>query len=204
MKILIKILISILICVLLLLMGCVKKDNSAINEDNKLSKLSATQEILEVKSLEFEKQTSYTGFKNELEEFKSFSDEFFSIWADHINKTSSVLDDFNSSNIQEEKFKYSEILEQDYSDFEIKLENIKPPDIAKTAHKFAVEAVSCRVLFFKKINANAPIDELNKLENQAYLAEAGFWEEIDRIYEYFDEEFAALDTGDDNKYIVIN
>ena len=169
MKNLIKILILILVCALFILMGCVKKDYSAIDEDNELPKQGAIQEIVEVKSLEFKQQTSYTGFKNELEEFKSFSDEFFSIWAYHINRTSSVLDDFNSSNIQEEKLKYSETLEQDYSDFKIKLENIKPPDIAKTAHNLAIEAVSYRVLFFKKINKNAPINELNKLENQAYL-----------------------------------
>jgi hypothetical protein len=204
MKNLIKILILILLCVLFILLGCAKKEYSTIDKENELLKQGTNREIVEVKSIEFEKQTSYTGFKNELEEFKLFSDEFFSIWADHINRTSSMLDDFNSSDILEEKLKYSEILEQDYSDFEIKLENIKPPDIAKTAHNLAVEAVSYRVLFFQNINKNAPINELNKLENQAYLAEASFWEEINRIYEYFDEEFATLNTTDDNKYIVIN
>ncbi len=53
---------------------------------------------------------------------------------DHINKTSAMLEDFNSSTVFEEKIKKSEILEQDYLEFKVRLENIKPPSIAAGAY----------------------------------------------------------------------
>ena len=89
-------------------------------------------------------------------------------------------------------------------EFEINLENIKPPAIAEKAYNIAVEAVSYRVLFFKKFNENAPIKELNELEGKAYIAEAGFWDEIDRIYNYFDEEMVRLNIGDDYKFVALS
>ena len=197
MKGIIKILILLLVCFSVILIGCVKKDYSAILEPG------SNQDILREKSLNIEKQTTFTEFKDELKDFKSFSDELFPIWSDHINRTSSMLDDFNSSTNFEEKIKYSKMLEQKYLEFKVNLEDIKPPSIALQANNLAIEAVSYRILFFKKFNENVPIEELNEIENQAYLAETSFWEEIDKIYKYFDEEIVRLDTGDDYKYMAL-
>ena len=192
MKQLIKVLILVLVCVLVILMGCVKKDYSEKKDYGVVSEPGFNQDILKVKSLEIEKQTTYTELKVELEEFKSFSDEFFPIWSEHINRTSTMLDDFNSNTIVEEKSVCSKELEQRYLEFKVNLENMKPPGIAATAYNLAVEAVSYRVTFFKKFNENAPVKELNEIESKAYIDEASFWDEIDKIYKYFDEEIVML------------
>ena len=55
---------------------------------------------------------------------------------------------------------------------------------------------------FARLSANTSIDELNEIENQAYLTEISFWDEIDRIYKHFDEEIVRLGVVDDYKYIV--
>jgi len=198
MKPFIKVLILVFVCILVLLMGCSKKDYSQYKEPG------FNQDIIKVKSLNVEQQTTFTEFKDEMEEFKSFSDEFFPIWSEHINKTSSTLDDFNSSTILEEKFICSDALEKRYSEFLSQLENIKAPAITKKAYELALESVSYRILFFKKFNQNAPVNELSKLEGMAYIAEAGFWDEINNLYRYFDEGMARLHTSDDDKYIVFN
>ncbi len=198
MKPFIKILIVVLVCVLIILIGCAKKDYSQYKEQ------SFNNDILAVKSLEIEKQVTFSEFKDELKEFKSFSDEFFPIWSDHINRTSPVLYDFNSSTVLEEKTRCSKELEQRYCEFKVRLENIKPPAIAAKAYDLAVEDVSYRELFFKKYNENAPVKELNEIESKAYLAETGFWEEIDNVYRYFDKEISRIGTEDNDKYIVFN
>jgi len=194
MKPTVKSLILILIFVSVVLMGCSTKEYSQNKE------MGFDEDIIEEISLESESQTTLTGFKDELEDFKSFSEEFFPIWMDHINSTSSILDDFNSSTILEEKASYSEILEPSYLEFKVNLENLKPPPIALKAYNLAVESVSYRVLFFKKFNENAPAKELGEIENKAYLAEASFWEEIDNIYGYFDREMERLKNEDGSIY----
>ena len=93
MKSTVKGLILILIFVSAILMGCSTKEYS----ENKTTGFD--EGTLKEISLESESQTTLTGFKDELEDFKSFSEEFFPIWMDHINSTSSILDDFNSSTI---------------------------------------------------------------------------------------------------------
>ena len=197
MKALIKALILTLVCLFVFLIGCVKEDYIKYKEPG------FSNDILKEISLDVEKQTTAAELKDELGQFKSFSDELFTIWSEHISRTSSMLDDFNSSAILEKKLVYSDSLEQKYSEFKVNLEIIEPPEIAKEAYDLAFEAVSFRVLFFKKYNENAPVRELNELEGKAYIAEAGFWDEIERIYKYFDEELAGLDAENDNKYIVI-
>lgn len=194
------ILILILVCVSVVILGCVKKDESTISESGFNQDILIEKNILIEKSLNIEKQTSFTELKVELEDFKSFSDEFFPIWLDHINMISSMLDDFNNCTVLEEKVKNSKILGQKYLEFKFRLENVKPPSIALQANKLAIEAVSYRILFFKKFNENAPIEELNLIENQAYLAEVSFWDEIDRIYEHFNEEINRQGIGNDFKY----
>lgn len=190
--------VLLLVCILLILIGCVKKDYDAAPEP------VFNRYILEEKSLSVEKQPTFIEFKDELQDYKSFSDELFPVWLDHINRTSSVLEDFNSGTVFEEKIKKSEILEQKYTEFKTSLENIEPPVIAAGAYNLAVEAVSYRILFFKKFNENAPSKELDEIEGRAYLAETDFWIEIDKIYKHFDEEIGRVGTVSDSKYIVFN
>jgi hypothetical protein len=198
MKLIIIMLILLLVCASFILIGCVQKDYNTAAEPG------FNQHILEEKSLIVEKQPTFIEFKGELQDYKSFSDELFPVWLDHINITSSMLEDFNSSTVFEEKIKKSEILEQKYTEFKANLENIEPPSIAAGAYNLAVETVSCRILFFEKFNENAPIKELAEIEGQAYLAETDFWVEIDNIYKYFDEEIGRVGTMRDSKYIAFN
>lgn len=191
-----KVLILILVCLFVFLVGCTKKDYSQNQEQG------FSNDTLKAANLEIDKQAAIAEFKDDLEQFKAFSDDFFPIWLEHISSTSSMLDDFNNSTILEEKYICSNMLEQRYSELKINLETIKPPAIAKKAYGLAFEAACYRALFFKKYNENAPVKELVELETKAYVGEVGFWNEIDNLYRYFDEEMAGLRTTDDNRYVV--
>jgi ADP-glucose pyrophosphorylase len=50
------------------------------------------------------------------------------------------------------------------------------------------------------MTTETPIKELNEIENEAYLAEASFWEEIDNIYSYFDQEMEMLKNEDSSTF----
>jgi hypothetical protein len=194
MKLTVKALILILICVLVFLIGCGTKEYSQYKEPG------FNEDTLKEISLKTGEEVTLAGFKDGLEDFKSFSDEFFTIWLDHINSTSYLIDDFNGTTILEEKIRCSLILEQKFLEFKNNLENIEPPSIALKAYNLAVEAVSYRVLFFKMFNENAPANKLSEIENEAYLTEASFWEEIDNIYNYFDQEMERLKNEDGSIY----
>lgn len=190
--------IIISIFVLVLLMGCGTKEYSQYEEPG------FNEDTLKEISLNTVGETTLIAFKDELEDFKSFSDEFFPIWLDHINSTSYLLDDFNNSDVLEEKSRCSVVLEQRYLEFKSNLGNIEPPSIALKAYNMAVEAVSHRALFFKMFNENAPASKLSEIENEAYLAEASFWEEIDNIYIYFDQEMEKLKDEDNSIYNAVS
>ncbi len=194
-KPIIKTMILTLVCAAFILTGCVKKGYTEYKETG------FSNIVLTEKSLEFENQADFTEFKDELKDFKSFNDEFFPIWSDHINRTSYILEDFNTSTILEEKIRYSEILERKYLDFKVNLEYIKTPAIAAKAYELALEGVSCRALFFKKFNEYAPVKELDKIESTAYIAETSFWEEIDNVYVYFDKEMEKLEVVGKSQYV---
>jgi hypothetical protein len=191
MKLIVKVLIQILICVLIFLMGCTIKEYREPGFD---------EGTLKEMSLKTGGETTFIVFKDELEDFQSFGEEFFPIWLEHINSTSTILEDFNNSTVYEEKIGYSEVLEQRYLEFENNLENIEPPPIALKAYDLAVEAVSYRVLFFKMFCEDAPVNKLGEIENKAYLAEASFWEEMDNIYSYFDQEMEKLKDKDSSMH----
>ena len=189
MKPIVKALILILICISVTLMGC------GIKEYSENKELGFDKDIIKEIDL---KSNTITGFKDELEDFKSFRGKFFPIWLDHINSTSSMLEDFNNSSIFEEKAMYSLQLEQSYIEFKVNLETLEPPAVALKAYNLVIEAVSYRVLFFKKFNENAPAKELREIENKAYLTEASFWEEIDNVYIYFEKEMERLENEESN------
>jgi hypothetical protein len=191
-------LILILICFSIIFTGCVKKDERSIPLPG------FKQNVLLGKSQMIDGQTTFTKFKDELQSFKSFGDKFFPVWVENMSIISVMLGDFNNCTILEKKYKNSEILEKKYLEFKIRLESIKSPPITFNAKKIALEAVSYRILFFKKFTENAPINELNEIENKAYLSEISFWEEIDRIYKYFDDEYISCGIENNYKYIVLN
>lgn len=136
----------------------------------------------------------------EMDEFKSFTQVFFALWAAHIEKTSPVLDYFNRRDISlDEKIEHAYVLAEAYRDFKREIELIDPPEIALKIQDAAVKALTYRILFFEGYTSNATISELNELENNAYLEEALFWEELDKIYSYFEE--MAIGEFDNNKNI---
>jgi|GEM_PF-1778102 len=133
--------------------------------------------------------TSRESLAAEISEFKAFSEEFFAIWAGHIDETSGILDSFNDNNISiEEKTGYAVLLAERYKDFRTGLLTLNPPGTALKAYSKALEAISYRILFFEGYIKNIDIEELNHLENMAYILEAEFWEEMDKIYKYFEEK----------------
>ena len=190
-------LILVFVCVSFILIGCVNKNEIAILNQG------SNQDIIKVENKIIEGETTFTQIKVELEDFKSFSEEFFPIWMDNKNTIKPMVEDFNNSSRLKEKIESAKLLEEKYLEFKFNLENIKPPLIAFQANKLAVESVSYRVLFFKKFYENTSMDELNKIENQAFSVETRLWDEIDRIYKYFDEKIARLGIESDYKYIVL-
>ena len=190
------ILILIFVCVSSILIGCVNKNEIAILDQ------SSNQDILKAESKIMEGETTFTQIKVELEDFKSFSDEFFPVWMDNKNTIYPMMNDFNSCSTLKEKIENAKLLEEKYMEFKLRLESIKPPPIASQTNKLAVESVSYRILFFKKFYENISMDELNKIENLAFSYEVRLWDEIDRIYKYFGEKIARLGIESDYKYVV--
>ncbi len=136
-------------------------------------------------------------------EFKSYTQVFFALWAAYIEEISPVLDYFNRKDISlEEKTEHAIILADAYRDFKYEIESLHPPEIALKAHNAAVNALTYRYLFFKAYASNATISELNELENNTYLEEVLFWEELDKIYKYFEEK--ADGEFDNNRNLLID
>jgi hypothetical protein len=133
----------------------------------------------------------------EIEDFKSFNEALFSIWGEHIDRSSQALESFNRNDISlEKKIEYAAILSEYYLDFKRDIESLTPPEAAFKAYDAAVKAINYRVLFFEKYTQSADISELNELENMAYLAEALFWEELDEVYRYFEERTDELSKNE--------
>jgi hypothetical protein len=201
MNILGKILIAIMLFyVILLLAGCVVNYEST-SENN--GQDGFDQNRLAVLNIYQEDSLSTDKLLAEIEYYKSFSEEFFSIWSSHIDKTSGVLESFNRDDISiDKKIEYALILERDYQDFQEDLKAVNPPDIAADAYEVALKTISYRILFFKSFSEGAGIEELEQLENQAYLLETLFWEEIDKLYEYFDTRIKEHGQDNDFRFVI--
>jgi hypothetical protein len=185
--------------ILIFLVGGCYTDISSSSGDNQPG--FDREKLIELSSYSNEvvKETGSDNFDTlmiEMEEFKSFTDAFFRIWSEHIDKVSPVLDSFNRNDISlEEKTEYAYSLAESYRDFKHEIGLINPPPIAVKAYDAAVKALTYRILFFEGYTKNIHISELNDLENKAYLTEALFWEELDKIYKYFEE---MIDESDNN------
>ncbi len=133
-------------------------------------------------------------FKRKIKRFYDFSQEFFPVWAHHIEGTSMLLEQFNSSDLAvEDKIEYAAVLEEKYIDFRDDLLELTPPPEASKAYGYAMDIVSKRILIFEGVKDGADVHRLAEMEAKSYMLEDLFWEEIDNIYDYFDN--LALELG---------
>ncbi|MDZ7838803.1 MAG: hypothetical protein U5N58_13200 [Actinomycetota bacterium] len=58
-----------------------------------------------------------------------------------------------------------------------------------------------RILFFEEFEKGAENDILIEIEKESYLSETLFWEEIDKIYSYFDQTAEQLGISTNNQKI---
>lgn len=142
------------------------------------------------------------GFKNELSEFKDFSHQFFETWKAHIENTEKMLARFNNQDISiMEKERYARELEKKYGEFRTRIEILQPPEVAIGAYDLALAAIDQRILFFSSFHEGADIDRLLNIENEAYILEERFWQELDKVYDHFilEAERLGLTNNDDFK-----
>jgi hypothetical protein len=128
-------------------------------------------------------------FEIQMKEFYEFSQEFFSIWDDHIETVTPFLDEFNNENtILEDKIDCSVMISEEYKKFNNNLKQITPPPEALKAYQYIINAVSKRILFFEEFEKGTGINTLIEIEKEAYSFERLFWNEIDNIYNHYIEE----------------
>jgi len=191
-----KLLTILIIGIFFLSIGCTKK-----NENNSSLEYFNEADLIKYSSNENNEMDAREQFKIQLEEFSDFSKKFFSIWKDHIEKTTQLLEKFNNENIPlDEKVLYSRMLLEKYEKFNDDLKQIAPPPEASRAYHYALSAISKRILFFKEFEKGTNIYTLTEIENEAYLYETLFWEEIDNIYNYFDERAAQLGISNNSEF----
>lgn len=140
----------------------------------------------------------------QLREFYDFSKKFFEIWNGHIESTAQLLEKFNDKNaILDDKIIYSRILYEKYEKFDEDLKQITPPIEAHSAYQYALNAISQRKLFFEEFEKGTGMYELIEIENEAYIYETLFWEEMDKIYTHFDEMITKLGISRDEFHLSI-
>lgn len=128
-------------------------------------------------------------FDINLKQFYNFSQRFFSIWNDHIEATTSLLEKFNNDTTSlSDKIIYSRMLVEKYEKFNDDLKQITFPSEASKAYEYTLNAISKRILFFKEFEKETSMDTLIEIENEAYFYESLFWEEINKIYDYYLKE----------------
>lgn len=168
--------------------GCIQK-----GEDNVTVEYFNEADLLAYGTDENNAESPEEQLEIQLREFYEFSKKFFSVWNDHIEKTSHILEKFNNKNTTlDNKIIYSRILFEKYEEFNFNLEQLTPPPEASKAYQYALNAVSRRILFFEEFGKGTSMYKLIEIENAAYLYETLFWEEINRLYDYFDEMLDKL------------
>ena len=142
-------------------------------------------------------------FEIELKTYLSYSSELFSIWNEFIKVTEPIINKFNNENNYDRKVLYAKELETYYGALFKKISILKPPEIAESAHKLALDTIKTRMEYVSAIENN-DLNGIADSENKAYLSETMFWEEIDNIYKYFDNKSAELnlDNYTENIYLI--
>jgi hypothetical protein len=174
--------ILLMATIFILSVGCTKE-----NADIHSQEYFHRADFLGYSSDKNNKVESKDEFEDQLKNFHCFSQEFFSIWDDHVENIAALLEKFNDENTA---------LNEKLDD---SLKQIMPPPEASKAYQYALDAISKRILFLKEFEKGASINELIEIENEAYIYELLFWEEMDNIYNYFDEESDKLGLLDDNE-----
>ena len=195
--------VSILIGVSILTLGCSQK-----SEENDSGQYFSETDLIVYNTDENSDENNIISPVEELEiqlkEFYDFSKKFFTIWNDHIESTTQLLEKFNDKNTTlDDKIIYSRILYEKYEKFDEDLKQIIPPIEAHTAYQYAQNAISKRILFFKEFEKGTGMYELIEIENEAYLYETLFWEEMDKIYTHFDEMIVKMGISRDEFYLSI-
>lgn len=188
--------ILIIIGIFILSIGCAQKSkvNNPQEYFNKADLLRYnTDENSEINTVE--------QFEIQLKEFYDFSQKFFSIWNDHLEATTLLLEKFNNENTTlDDKIIFSQMLREKYEKFSDDLKLITPPPEASKAYQYALNAISKRILFLEEFEKGTSVYILIEIENEAYFYEALFWKEIDKIYNYFDEISDQLGISSDNEF----
>jgi hypothetical protein len=185
----------LLVAIFILSVGCAKE-----NADEHPQEYFHRVDFLKYSSDKNNKIESKDEFEDQLKNFHRFSQEFFSIWDEHIETTAALLEKFNDENTAlNEKIIYSKMLLKEYEELDDSLKQITPPPEASKAYQYALDAISKRILFLKEFEKGASINELIEIENEAYIYELLFWEEMDNIYNYFNEESDKLGLSGNNQ-----
>lgn len=182
--------------VFILSISCAKKD-----ADNNSQDYFSKADLLKYGLNEKSEMNPREQFEIQLKEFHDFSREFFSVWDNHIEATTPLLKKFNNKDtILDDKIMYSGMLREKYEKFSDDIKQITPPPEAAKAYQYALNAISKRILFFKEFEKGTSIYQLTEIENEAYLYETLFWEEIDNIYNHFDEISDQLGISGDSEF----
>jgi hypothetical protein len=142
-------------------------------------------------------------FEEQLKDFYEFSQEFFFVWNEHIEDSNLLFEKFNNVDTTlKEKITYARLIREKYMIFKDELNQITPPNIASVAYHCALDSISKRILFLKKFEEGADLQTLIKIEKEAYLYETLFWEELEKIYNYFDETSYQLKIPINNELLL--
>ena len=97
-----------------------------------------------------------------------------------------IGDKFNNINTSHnDKIICSTILIEKYKKFSDDLKRITPPLEASRAYDFSLNAISKRILFFEEFKRGTSMQELIEIGKEADFYETLFWEEIDKIFDYY-------------------
>jgi hypothetical protein len=117
------------------------------------------------------------------------------MWLDSIEKTNPILNMFNSESIYSEKVVYANQLEEQYTILLESMKKLDPPNLGKRSHELALNSIEKRIGYFKCIKEN-DFEKINNIENEAYLYETMFWEEVDSIFNRLTNRATELGLGD--------
>lgn len=177
--------ILLIIVIVLLSVGCVQRsivNNSRNYSDNVDIIRYDTNKDNEINPTEINTED----FENQLKNFYDFSQKFFPILDNHIEVTAQLLKKFNDENLTlDNKIIYSRMLREKYENFGDELKKINPPSKAYKAYQYILNVVSKRILFFREFEKGTSIKTLIEIEDEAYSYEVLFWDEINKVYNYY-------------------
>jgi hypothetical protein len=179
-------LIIVLAAILSLTVSCIQKNDIAKSQNNG-TQYFVKADLVNYNAIENEEEINdEEQFEVQLREFYDFTQEFFPIWDKHIKETTEIFDKFNNINTSHsDKIICSTILIEKYKKFSDDLNRINPPLEASKAYDFSLNSISKRILFFEEFKRGTSVQELIEIGKEANFYETLFWDEIDKIFEYY-------------------